>query len=195
MINEWNWRKFQIKPNTSHLSALVKKRSHSRCRLFFYVFSLSAKATRKAKYISERIWSQSKTFLPIREPDWPVHCGALYSSGSCRLLSVACDRNWFGVGYFVFLGALWKKFKPLECAHMKQEIRHQQIHNKWKEGKELEGKKLKGKGEWATFTGFFSGWAECKSFSFSPVSCVMKNSKESSEEKNTKQQIHVFFTH
>jgi len=129
---------------------------------------------------AERIWSQSEAFLPIWEPDRPVHCGALYSCGFLGLLGVDCDSNWFGVSYFLFLGAFRKKFKSLECAQIRQEIRHQQFHNK--------GRGREGGG---TFTGLFSGWAECESFSFSLVSCVMKNSEESSEEKNNKH-IHVF---
>lgn len=89
---------------------------------------------------AERIWSQSKACLPIWEPDRPVHCGAHYSSGFLRLLSVDCHRNWFGVSYFLFHGAFRKKFKPLECA---QEIRHQQFHNKWKEiGREKERREV-----------------------------------------------------
>jgi hypothetical protein len=112
-----------------------------------------------------------------------VHCGALYSCGFLGILGVDCDRNWFGVSYFLFLGAFRKKFKSLECAQIRQEIRHQQFHNKWKEDKELEERAGERGG---TFTGLFSGGAECESFSFSLASCVMKNSEESSEEKNNK---------
>lgn len=104
---------------------------------------------------AERIWSQSKACIPIWEPDRPVHCGAHYSSGFLRLLSVDCHRNWFGVSYFLFHGAFRKKFKPLECA---QEIRHQQFHNKWKEDKELEEKKREGKWGYLHWLVFRLSW-------------------------------------
>jgi len=64
---------------------------------------------------AERIWSQSKAFLPKWEPDRPVHCSALHSSSfrGVFILRIAHKHDWLGVSYFGFLGALRKQFKSL----------------------------------------------------------------------------------
>ena len=64
---------------------------------------------------AERIWSQSKAFLPKWEPDRPVHCSALHCSAlrGLFILRIASEHDWPGVSYFGFLGALRKQFKSL----------------------------------------------------------------------------------
>ena len=68
---------------------------------------------------AERIWSQSKAFLPKWEPDRPVHCSALHSSSfrGVFILRIARKHDWLGVSYFGFLGTLRKQFKSLEYPH------------------------------------------------------------------------------